>query len=182
MTLRGIDRRYANALFDVVSRGGDLSKARADLDGVAAVVAGHDELRRVFESPAVPASKKRAVMSAVLDAAPGVTPEVRRALLVMADNDRLALLGDVAERFGERVNKASKILPAEVTTAVPLVGGSRAALAAALGRATGSAVTITERVDPGILGGVVARVGSLVFDGSVTHQLEKMRQKLLAEA
>jgi F-type H+-transporting ATPase subunit delta len=65
---------------------------------------------------------------------------------------------------------------------VPLVGGSRAALAAALGRATGSAVTITERVDPGILGGVVARVGSLVFDGSVTHQLEKMRQKLLAEA
>lgn len=182
MTLRGIDRRYANALFDVVSRGGDLSKARADLDDMAAVVAGHDELRRVLESPAVPAPKKRAVMSAVLDAAPGVMPEIRRTLLLMADNDRLALLGPVAARFGERVNLASKILPAEVTTAVPLAGESRAALAAALGRATGSAVTITERVDPGILGGVVARVGSLVFDGSVTHQLEKMRQKLLAEA
>lgn len=182
MKLRGLDRRYANALFDVLSRGGDLVKARADLDAVVALVAGHPELCRVLESPAVPAQKKRAVMAAVLDAAPGTLPEIRRTLLLLADNDRLGILADVAQRFGERVNQASRILPAEVTTAVPLDGANRDALAAALGRATGSSVTITERVDPTILGGVVARVGSLVFDGSVTHQLEKMRQKLLAEA
>lgn len=182
MKLRGIDRRYANALFDVVNRVGDLAKARADLDGMVALVANQSELRRLFESRAIPAQKKRAVMAAVLDTAPGMMPEIRRTLLLLADNDRLGMLADVAERFGERVNQARRILPAEVTTALPLGSANRDALAAALGRATGSAVTLTERVDPAILGGVVARVGSLVFDGSVTHQIEKMRQKLLAEA
>jgi F-type H+-transporting ATPase subunit delta len=63
-------------------------------------------------------------------------------------------------------------------TAHPLTDGPRAAIVAALGRATGAEVTMTERVDPGLVGGLVARVGSLVFDGSVTRQLERMRQTL----
>ena len=67
-------------------------------------------------------------------------------------------------------------------TAVPLADDSRAALAAALGRAAGAHVTMTERVDPSIIGGVVAKVGSVVFDGSVTTQLARMRQKLVAES
>jgi F-type H+-transporting ATPase subunit delta len=183
MTLRGVARRYAGALFDVLHRGGTgMDRARADLDAMAQLVAGHAELRRLFVSPAVAPQKKRAVLEAILGAGGDVMPEIRRLLFVMADRDRLGLIGDVAGAFGERVNAAARVMPAEVTTAVPLPEGSRAALAAALGRATGNQITLTERVDPAIVGGVVARVGSLVFDGSVTRQIERLRQKLLAEA
>jgi F-type H+-transporting ATPase subunit delta len=181
MTHRGIARRYAGALFDVISTSGDPARARRDLDGVAAVIRGHAELERVLENPAVAPQKKGAVMAAILDHG-DVVPEVRRLLLMLAERDRLLLVGDIATLFAERVMAASRILPAEVVTAAPLSEASRQKLAAALGRATGSDVTLTERVDPAIVGGVVAKVGSVVFDGSVTRQIEKMRQKLLAEA
>ena len=105
-----------------------------------------------------------------------------RLLGLLADRDRLAMVADVADAFGERVMKAKRIVPAEVVTAVPLGEASRAALTAALGRAAGAEVTMTERVDPAIIGGVIAKVGSVVFDGSVTTQLARMKQKLVAES
>lgn len=181
MTQRGIARRYATALYDVVRAGGDLARTREQLDAIAAMIAGHDELLRVIENPAIAASKKRAVIGAILDRAGGVMPELRRLLLMLAEHDRLSRVGDVATFFGERVMEASRVMPAEVVTAEPLTEQTRASLAAALGKATGSEVTIRERVDPAIVGGVVARVGSLVFDGSVSRQLERMRRRLLAE-
>lgn len=181
MTHRGMARRYAAALYDVVSERGTLAQAREHLDAMASLVASHAELSRIIDNPAIAAPKKRAMMSAILDRAGGPSTEVRRLILMLADHDRLALLGDVATLFAERVMQASRILPAEVVTAAPLTDQHRAALAAALGKATGGEVTITERVDPAIVGGIVARVGSLVFDGSVTRHLEKMRRRLLAE-
>ena len=72
-----------------------------------------------------------------------------------------------------------RVLPADVVTAVPLDDARRAAVAKALTQAAGCAVTLNERVDPAIIGGMIARVGSTVYDASVTRQLEKMRQQLL---
>ena len=181
MTHRGIARRYAAALFDVVSKSGDPARARRDLDEVAGVIRGHEELARVLENPAIAPAKKRAVITEILKHG-DVMAEVGRLLLMLADQDRLLLVQEIAEMFGQRVMTASRVLPAEVVTASPLSAASREKLATALGQATGSDVTLTERVDPAIVGGVVAKVGSVVFDGSVTRQIEKMRQKLLAEA
>jgi F-type H+-transporting ATPase subunit delta len=100
---------------------------------------------------------------------------------MLADRDRLALLPAVTAAFDERVRRERHVLQAEVVTAVPLPDAQRAALSGALRRAAGSELTITEKVDPAIIGGVIARVGSLVFDGSVTRQLERMKQRLLEE-
>jgi F-type H+-transporting ATPase subunit delta len=91
------------------------------------------------------------------------------------------LLPGVTAAFDERVRQERHLLQAEVVTAVPLPDAQRTALAGALRRAAGSDLTITEKVDPSIIGGVIARVGSLVFDGSVTRQLERMKQRLLEE-
>ena len=77
---------------------------------------------------------------------------------------------------------ADQAVAADVATAVPLARDRATALEGALSRATGQRVTITTRVDPSLIGGVVARVGSMVFDGSVRRQLARMREKLLAEA
>ncbi len=178
MTLQSIARRYAGALFVVTMKNGSLDAAFAGLSAFAALVSGSAELSKVLSSPAVPASKKRA-LAETLAAQLGVSPEVSRLLGVMGDRDRLGLVAAVASAFEARVMQERQILQADVTTAVPLTSERAAALAAALGRATGGTVKIDAHVDPSIVGGVVARVGSTVFDGSVTRQLEIMKTQLI---
>lgn len=177
MIVRAIARRYAVALFDVLGAHGDLDRAGRDLATIAGVVSGHAELQKVLETPAVPPSKKRAIVDALLKDS-GVMAEVRRLMLLLADSDRLTLLPEISQAFAERLMELRRIVPAEVVTAVPLEPSDRDALAAALGRATGTQVTLTERVDPEIVGGLIARVGSLVFDGSLTRQVQRMREQL----
>lgn len=181
MSLRTVARRYAGALFDVARRKGTLDAAAGQLRDFQALVKGHLELARVFDTPAVGAQKKRAILEAVLHAAPGVDGEVGQLLRMLADRDRLALLPEIVSAFGERMRQEQRVLEAEITTAVPLPDAQRSALVAALRRATGSDLSVTERVEPAIIGGVVARVGSLVFDGSVTGQLDRLKQRLLQE-
>lgn len=181
MTLNAIARRYAAALFNVVRKTNAIDRAEQELRALGDLVASHDDLRRVFETPMVPAPKKRAIVDAVLAASGGVSGEVRRLLEMLADRDRLIVLPALVSAFGERAMQSRNEVAAEVTTAVPLGDAKRASLAAALGRATGGAVTMTETVDPSIIGGVIAKVGSVVFDGSVTRQLTRMREQLRSE-
>ena len=180
MTGAAAARRYATALFDVATRVGRVDQALADLKGLSEVVASHEELSRLFESPAVPPAKKKAVLDAIVARAGVGSVEVTRLAGLLAERNRLGLLGAVAEAFAARVDQSRNISAAEVVTAATLEPAGRAAIAAALERATGGEVRLSERVDPDLVGGMVARVGSLVFDGSVTRQLERLRQRLLA--
>lgn len=181
MTPRAAARRYAAALFDVVHARGEAERAGRDLRAFCDLVAGHADLERVFETPAVTPQQKRAIVERIVEASGDICPEVGRLLTLMAERDRLTLLPAVTEAFAAQVLDATRMASAEVVTAVPLGDERRGALAQALGRAVGRAVTIRERLDPSIIGGVVARVGSIVFDGSVTRQLDRMRQQLLRE-
>ncbi len=178
MSDRSIARRYAAALFDVATKSGQADRAGDDLGAITRVVAGHADLSRVLASPSVPAHVKKQIMAEVMKASGTVTPEVTRLVLMLADRDRLGAIGALQEAYAERLLEEKKIVPAEIVTAVPLSDASRAALKKALGAATGRDVTMSERVDPAIVGGVIARVGSLVFDGSVVRQLARLRQKL----
>jgi F-type H+-transporting ATPase subunit delta len=182
MTARTASRRYAAALFDVATRSGDVDDAERDLNAFRDLVAGHAELKKVLETPAVPTEKKRAIVQALLARTGDGPANVRRLIAMLADRDRLALVADVAAAFSARVRQSKKIVAAEVVTAVPLGDGPRAALTQALGRAAGGAITLTERVDPSIVGGVIARVGGTVFDGSVTRQIARMKERLLADS
>jgi F-type H+-transporting ATPase subunit delta len=178
VSARSVARRYATALLDVTRQSGSQDRAGKDLAELTRTIAGHPELSRVLESPGIPPGVKRTIVAALLDKAGGLSPEVRRLVTMLADRDRVALLGDVAAAFEERLREEKKEVRAEIVTAVPLKAGSRAALGDALSRATGRRVTIAERVDPAIVGGVIARVGGTVYDGSVTRQLERMRDRL----
>jgi len=178
VTLKTIARRYAIALFDVLQKTGDQGRAEQDLETLRTALRSHAELAKVFENPAVPASKKRAIVEAIL-AGSDVSPEVRRLLLMLAERDRLSLLPDVADAYAERLRKLRHVVTAELTTAMPLPDAQRASLVAALGKAAGSHVALTEKIDPSIIGGVIARVGSVVFDGSVLTQIERMRRRLI---
>ena len=83
MTARTLARRYAGALFDVVQKQGNLDSAEGDVLALRDLMTGHDQLRRVFETPAVPIQKKRAVLEAILSAAGLASAEVRRMLLML---------------------------------------------------------------------------------------------------
>ena len=182
MSVRSVARQYANALFDVASQSQRVTQVGGDLAAFAQMVAGSPELQAVFLAPTVPARRKRAVVDALLVASRDLAPEVQRLVTMLADRDRLSVLSDVVLAYDERVMEANRIIPADVVTAVEITEDRKLALAEALGRATGRQVTMSTRVDPSILGGVVARVGSLVFDGSVVGQLDRLRQRLSADA
>jgi F-type H+-transporting ATPase subunit delta len=173
-----VARRYAAGLFDVTRKNGRTERAGEELSAVIGIFNGHAELRKVLETPAVPAHVKKEIVARILKGSGDVSDEVSRLMLMLAERDRLGLLAGVQAAFSERLLEERKILPAEVVTVSPLSEANRAALSKALGAATGRQVTLTERIDPSIVGGVIARVGSLVFDGSVTRQLERLRQKL----
>ncbi len=182
MSVRSAARRYAAVLFEIVSASGDLGRAEQDLNGITTLVEGHAGLHSVLTSPAVPAATKRAVVEQVLNRAGDLSGEVRRLILMLAERDRLAQLRDVADAFTARVMEHRKIVQAEVVTATPLAPGTHDSLTQALSAATGADVRLHQSVDPAIVGGIVARVGNTVFDASLTRQLEKMRQRLLAGA
>ena len=178
MSDRSIARRYAAALFDVVQKAGQADRAGDELKSISQLIEGHAELSRVLATPSVPPQAKKQIVSEVLKAAGSISPEVTRLILMLADRDRLGTLGELQAAYEDRLLTEKKIVRAEVVTVAPLSDASRAALKKALSAATGRDVTMTERVDPSIVGGVVARVGSLVFDGSIARQLDKLRQKL----
>jgi len=178
MNAEPVARRYAAALFDVTAKAGSTDRASQDLGVLARLFADSAELRHVVASPTVPASAKKAVFAAIMEAAGLISAEVRRLVAMLADRDRLPLLPALEAAFAARVDDAKRVAQADVVTAVPLTPASRAALAEALGKASGKTVTMTERVDPAIIGGVVARIGTFVYDGSVARQLERLKTQL----
>jgi F-type H+-transporting ATPase subunit delta len=170
--------RYARALFDVsLAEKADLPGIERELAEFRELLRQFPDLDRVLMNPAVPAPRKRALVADLVDRAKPQAP-VGRLLLLLAERDRLVLLPDVVDAFRERLQQHQNIVQAEVTTALPLSADRAKAIESSLAKATGRTVTLSTRVDPSIIGGVVARVGSTVYDASVTNHLQRMKQRL----
>jgi F-type H+-transporting ATPase subunit delta len=179
VTSRGAAIRYARALFDTaLAEKKDIQKTYADLRAFTDLVAKTDGLARILTNPAIPASRKRGVVESLLARSGSVEPAVGKLLMLLAERDRLALLSDVADAFETRLMDHQQVVRAEVVTAMPLSTDRVAALRDGLKRATGRDVRLESRVDPALIGGAVARIGSTVFDGSVTRQLERLKDTL----
>jgi F-type H+-transporting ATPase subunit delta len=183
MTSRVAAMRYARALFDVaLAERQDLDRIARELSDLVALVSGNPELGRALTHPAIPPARKRAVVDALLSHSP-VNALLSRTLLLLADRDRLTLLPDLNEAFRSRLMDHQQVVRAEVTTAIELPADRVSALQQGLAAATGRRVQLDVRVDPSIVGGAVTKIGSTVYDGSVTTQLERLKRKLVeAEA
>jgi len=178
MTNRTAATRYARALFDVaVAEKTDLAVLEQELAAFSDLVKQHPTLEKVLLNPVVPAPRKREAVT-VLAARVGLRPVLAKLLVLLAERDRLVLLPDLLETYRARLLDHQKVVRAEVTTAMPLDADRTKAIEHSLAQATGRTVALTTRVAPEIIGGLVARVGSTVYDGCVTTQLEKMRQRL----
>ena len=179
MTNRTAARRYARALFDVaIKEQQDLDAIDRDLAEFVDLMKAHPLFEKVLLNPAVPAPRKRAAVAAVIGGAK-LWPAVAKLLVLLAERDRLVLLPDLLAAYRERVRDMRKIVRAEVVTAEPLSPERAQAVARGLEQMSGRNVQMDLRVDPAIIGGVVARIGSTVYDASVATQLQKMKQRLV---
>ena len=136
-------------------------------------------LTTTLRNPAIPIAKKKAVVQGILDRAGAVSPVVAKTILLLAERDRLLLLPDVLRTYRDRLMDHQQVIRGHVTTAIPIDAGKVRALEQGFAKATGRRVILESRVDPSIIGGVVTRLGSTVYDGSVTTQLQKMKQSLI---
>lgn len=174
---RALASRYARALFEVALVEADPRAIECELANFVALFEQSEPLRRALWSPAVPVARKLAVVSEITGRAE-YAPPLAKLLKLVAERDQLALLQHLLEAYRRRLMDHLGIVRAEVTTAAPLSGDRLRAVEKALARATGKQVTISTCVDPAIVGGVVAKVDSTVYDGSVVRQLERIKEKM----
>ena len=177
MTQKMAAARYARALFDVALAEDDPQAIEQQLADAVGLFTGHGDLWRAVTNPAVPVQKKRAVVDELLPKLALRAP-LAKLLAMMAGRDRLVLLPDLLEAYRSRLMDHQQVVRATVTTVVPLSPARAEALSEKLAALTGRKVLMQTHTDPALIGGVVARIGSTVYDGSVKRQLEKMKERL----
>ena len=179
MSLRTSANRYAKALFDVaLQEKADLAQIGRDVDAVVAMLRGSPDLEQSANRSGVTDADRLAIVEKV-GAAMGLTPPVKKLFLLLTQSRKLELMPDLATAYGERLLSHQNIVRADVTSAAPLSPEKTKALEESLSQVTGKKVELSVSVDPELLGGVVARIGSTVYDGSVKTQLRRMRQELV---
>jgi F-type H+-transporting ATPase subunit delta len=174
--------RYANALADAVlapGSGADPAGISAELHSFEDIVNSVPELKHILLSPAVSNSRKRAVVARLAQTLP-LAKLVRNFLYVLIDRRRADLLNEVATAFDAAIDERLGRIRAEVRSAAPLADAQKQELENALSQATGKRVRCDYVVDDSLIGGIVARIGSTVYDGSVRTQLHSMQQLLMS--
>jgi len=180
--LSAISTRYAKALVDVVTEPGsniDPQVAMDQLRQTAAMISSSDDLRNALLSPAVSPSRKRGVIQK-LTAEMNIHPKIRNFIYVVIDHRRVHEVPSIVEAFEVLLDQQLGFVRADVSSAKPLNDSQRAALEVQLTRMAGKKAKLKFQTDPALVAGVVARVGSTVYDGSVKGQLERLRTKLIS--
>jgi F-type H+-transporting ATPase subunit delta len=181
MSLRTSATRYAKALLDVAVKESDPAAIERDLATMVDAITQHAELRRLIASRGTPQAVRVNVTKTLAERA-GVQPPVAKLVALLAERGRLELLPVLLDVYRERLLAHRQIVRATVTSAAPLPPEQVARLEERLRGLTGQTVQLGTEVDPSLIGGVVTRIGSTVYDGSVRMQLQKMRQQLVEKA
>jgi F-type H+-transporting ATPase subunit delta len=167
---------YANALLEVSRAEGHLADIQDELFRFARTFEGSDELRTALTDPALPRERRIAVVEDLLGGKALQTSAALATFIVAAG--RAGELPAIVDRFVELAAAEQRRAVAEVRSAIELTPEQTDRLREALNRATGKDVEVKVVVDPSVLGGVVARVGDVVIDGSVRHRLEQLREQI----
>jgi len=170
-------KRYAAAAFSVASESNQFDAWLGPLEEFGRILR-MPSARTVFVSPAVPTAEKRAALDKLW---PNTSPVVRNFLHILAERDRLAEVPGIAEALRDLINQRRGIVTAEVTSAVALDEDMLRLVThrlAAYLESDPDKVTIRTRVDPSLIGGLVARVGDRLIDDSVRGRLERLRRNL----
>ena len=178
MSVETIARRYSSALADVVVKSGGTEIVRDELVMWQKMIGENNGLSEVFRNPSIDqASKEKVLNELIKKAKPNKT--TANFLQILLKNNRLSELGAINERFEKALDERNGIVTAEVTSARPLGEAEKAELQASLAKMTGKQVRLNYNTDENLIGGVVTRIGSTVYDGSVKTQLENLKQQMI---
>ena len=172
-------KRYAEALLDSVMASGAEGAPRAaeELATLARAIDEAPDLRNALENPSYSLPERLKVLDAV-SASLGLSKRTRTLARLAVERGRAADLGAIAEAFRKMLDERTGMVRALVTTARPLDDATWADIKAALEKRTGKTVELETQIDPELIGGVRAQVGSFVFDGSIRAELERLRERL----
>ena len=177
MSLQTVARRYATALADVAIERREERDVQNELDQWAEMIEAHPQLKEVFANPTIVYDHKRKVLEDLI-ARTRVRETTSSFLRVLLKNQRLSQLRAIAERFGQVLDERGGMVAAHVTTARPISEDLRNSLHETLAAATGRKVRLSFTTDESIIGGLVARIGSTIFDGSVQSQLDRLANEM----
>jgi len=180
LSVQAVARRYAVALADVVTSRGEAQEVREELAAWDALLRSNTHLLEVFRHPTIPYEQKRGVLDELIRRT-RPRPTTANFLRVLLQNHRLAELSEVSTQFAQELDRRAGVVTAQVTTARPLPADAQEALRRRLGELTGSNVRLQFEVDDELIGGVVTRIGSTLYDGSVRGQLQQIRQRMVGE-
>jgi F-type H+-transporting ATPase subunit delta len=173
-----IARRYARALLTVASETDRADAVSEQLTTFAGTLAQNRELADVLFNPAYTREQRTRVMEALLQAFSPVEPALANTLRLLVDRNRLGYLPDIARLFRDMADAQAGRVRGQVTSAVPLSPDTLQQLTSTLQQLTQRNVVLDTRVDPSILGGLSAQVGSTLYDGTLRTQLEQLRRDL----
>jgi F-type H+-transporting ATPase subunit delta len=184
MTLSAVAKRYANALADVVAAPGSALRpdaALAELRSFESAIRESHELTLVLGTPSIASSRKKAVIGKIAERMQ-LSPIVRNFLFVLTDRRRVGSLAQIIGAFETALDERMGIVRAEIEAAQEMDDAQRTALGTELEKLTGKRIRMAFGVNSSLIGGAIARVGSIVYDGSVRGSLASLAKRLSAES
>jgi F-type H+-transporting ATPase subunit delta len=178
MSNGSIARRYARAVMGIGVEDGTYEAVGRQIGALARAMKTSAELAETLSNPAFPRSDRRKVIQALLERIQAAKT-VESFVLLLLDRERIAALPDISRELDRMIDERAGRVSAEVVSAQPLTDTQLGRLKGALEKLSGKQVQISKREDPSLLGGVVAKVGDIVYDGSLRTQLEQMRSSLV---
>ena len=177
MSLQTVARRYATALADVAIERREEREVQNELEQWAEMIEAHPQLKEVFANPTIVYDHKKQLLEDLISRT-RVRETTASFLRVLLRNQRLSQLRDIVERFGLVLDDRGGVVAAHVTTARPIPEDLKNSLHETLAAATGRKVRLSFATDESIIGGLVARIGSTIFDGSVQSQLDRLANEM----
>ncbi len=178
MSNETVARRYASALADVVVKSGETEIVRNELKTWEELVNSNANLQEAFANPSIAHLSKEKVLESLLEKAKP-TKTTANFLRVLLRNSRLTELGQINEKLASVLEERSGVVSANVTSARPLSESEKTDLQTNLAKLTGKQVKLNFDINEEIIGGVITRIGSTVYDGSVKTQLENLKEQLV---
>ncbi len=176
-----VTSRYARAFADVVvDLKLDVKKVREELNSLVLTIRASEDLRRVWESPAIGREQKLAVLDAISKKM-GLVTAVRNFVAVLIDHGRVPMLEQIARQFETELNQRLGLADADVISSRELSAAEKSAIERQITALTGKRVQARYETDQKLLGGALVKIGSTIYDGSVRGQLRRIKEQLTAE-
>jgi F-type H+-transporting ATPase subunit delta len=169
---------YAEALFNVVQAEGEIERVEDELYRFGKVLEGNHELKQALSDKGIDRGQRTKVLEDLL--ADKVSPHTLGLLTFIVGQGRARQMPQILQELSELAAEARNAVVAEVRSATPLDARQRTALQKALSKATGKKVAVKVMVDPSLLGGIVAKIGETIIDGSVKRRLEQLKDQVRA--